>query len=528
MKRAFVIGFATWGAFAVAYWLLLHGRMHYAIAASIFAALFMATVVGSYRICVASLLDAKRLSANEAPIDGATFAAAGPIRVDGDPLLSPFTKRAAALYLYDIEHAVDSAEGGTRMVKDYSGLALASSHIDTPHGPIAIGGFVQLEGFDKEGASASHSARAYVAATEFENATFDAVAQMITGTGEHFRKDWKLTGDGVTKHSRAVEQIVAPGEPVCLIGYYEAGRIVPHGGVLPRLVRGMPENAIGALRSKAKLGFITATVIAIGVNAMVSLVFILPHAGVTRKTSFEEMYKYHEAVRRGDLAAAKKMVADGTPVNVPDLEGKTPLAIAGNDATASWLIEHGADVNAADEHGETVLMEQSTYGHAGIVKMLIAKGARVDAVESQYHTSALQQAEQYQRMNIVEILRNAGAHDDAVTEKNGKPLSEDDEPVRVAKAYLDALFAGDRDTLEAQWIPEKANYDNIDLADYKGGRPHPAHLLDGFANDHAATLELRGKSPQGPSVTWRYDLVRVNGIWKLRDETWETRFNGVD
>src|SRR5436305_1664175 len=43
------------------------------------------------------------------------------------------------------------------------------------------------------------------------------------------------------------------------------------------------------------------------------------------------------------------------------------------------------------------------------------------------------------------------------------------------------------------------------------------------ANGRAATLELRGKTPDGGSVTWRYDLVRVNGEWKLRDETWETR-----
>jgi hypothetical protein len=31
MKRAVIIGFATWAAFAIAYYALLHGHMRYAI-----------------------------------------------------------------------------------------------------------------------------------------------------------------------------------------------------------------------------------------------------------------------------------------------------------------------------------------------------------------------------------------------------------------------------------------------------------------------------------------------------------------
>jgi len=544
MKRALAIGLLTWAAFAAAYDVLLRGHMQYALAASIAAGLFMATVVGTYRISIADLRDARRLWQDVVPRDGEEVAVTGPIRVDGAPLRSPFTRRAAALYVYDIEHDMKSADDGMRAVKDYSGVALAPAYVDAFHGPVRLAGFPQLEGFERQSdasAAARNAAAAYVAATEFEDlsgfqfrATIDAVRQMIGGAAESVRKDWKLTNDGVTRQSRAVEQVVEPGEYVCLIGRYAGGRIAPAEGLTPRLVRGAPDAAAKALRWKAKQQFIVATAIALGVNFMVSLPFILPRIATpatatppqTKTTPFEEMYRYHDAIRRGDLAVAQRMAARGTPVNVPDLEKKTPLAIAGNEATAAWLIAKGADVNAADEHGQTVLMEQATYGHAGIVKMLIAHGARLDVVDPRYHMTALQVAEYTEHLDVAQVLRDAGAHDDTVTETNGAPLAADDPPVQAALRYLDALFANDRAAMSARWLHE--DFDDADLAKYRGARPHPAHLWRGFANDRAATLELRGKDPDGGSVTWRYDLARVNGEWKIRDETWETRFNGVE
>ncbi len=535
MKRAIATGFLTWAALAAIYWAVLRGHMPYALPAAIGAGLFMAVVAGTYRISINDLRSARRLSVDAMPRDGDTVAATGPIRVDSAPLRTPFSHRPAALYVYDVEH--DSGDG--QPVKDYSGLALAPAYVDAFHGPVRIGGFPQLEAFDKQfddSAKGRAAAQAYVRATKFEDlagfqfrATIDAVRQVIGGAGA-LRKDWKLTNDGVTSESRVVEQVVEPGEDVCLIGRYENGAIVPHEGVTPRLVRGRADAAVAALRGKAKQQFITATAIAIGVNLFVSLPFWLRTEPVkkTAKPSFEAMYKYHEAVRRGDLAAAQRMAANGIPVNVPDLEGKQPLAIAGNEATAAWLIANGADVNAADEHGQTVLMEQATYGHAGIVKMLIAKGARLDDVEPRWKMSALRQAEQYERMEVVKILHDAGAHDDAVTEANGEALADGDPPVRAALAYLDALFANDAKAMGALWVAGNQSFDEFDLKKWREARPHPAHLVRGFANDGAATLELRGKTPGGGHVTWRYGLARVNGEWKLRDETWETRFNGVE
>src|ERR1044071_2820457 len=396
MKRAAIIGLLTWAALAAIYYFVLRGHMRYALPAAIGAGLFMATVVGTYRISIDDLLNARRLSIDTEPRDGEDIAATGPIRVDGEPLRAPFSRRAAAIYIYEIDHDMRGSS-----VKDYSGFALAPSYVDAFHGPVRLAGFPRLEKFEK---TIVADPRPYVDKTQFDRAGLDALRQMLTGDGDRARKDFQLTDAGVTKESRAFEQIVEPGEIVCAIGRYESGRIVS-----PRIVRGRPDEAVNALRWKAKQQFITATAIAIGVNIFVALPFFLSTSGATKtqskKTSFDDMYHYHDAVRRGDLAAAQQMAAHGIPVNVPDLEGKQPLAIAGNEATAARVVANGADVTAADEHGQTVLMEQCRYGHAGIVKMLIAKGARLDDVEPRWHMSALKQAEQYQYMNIVQILR---------------------------------------------------------------------------------------------------------------------------
>src|ERR1051325_6005539 len=232
MKRAIAIGFLTWAAFAAIYDFVLRGHMSYALPAAIGAGLFMAVVAGTVRISIDDLLSARRLSIDTEPRDGETVAATGPIRVDGEPLRAPFSRRPAAIYIYEIDRDVRGSS-----VKDYSGFALAPSTVEAFHGPVRLAGFPRLENFEKTIAA---GARPDVAAATFE--------------------------------------------------------------------RGRPDEAATALRRKAKQQFITATVIAAGVNLFVSLPFFLrAPARPAHSTSFDAMYQYHDAVRRGDLAAAQRI-----------------------------------------------------------------------------------------------------------------------------------------------------------------------------------------------------------------------------
>src|SRR5689334_14801580 len=128
MKRAVVIGLLTWAALAAAYYVLLRGHMSHALLAAIAAGLFMATVAGTYRISIDDLLQVRRLSVDTPPREGEEIVATGPIRVDGEPLRAPFSRRPAAIYFYDVERDVRGS-----MIKDYSGFALAPSFVDAFH-----------------------------------------------------------------------------------------------------------------------------------------------------------------------------------------------------------------------------------------------------------------------------------------------------------------------------------------------------------------------------------------------------------
>jgi hypothetical protein len=47
------------------------------------------------------------------------------------------------------------------------------------------------------------------------------------------------------------------------------------------------------------------------------------------------------------------------------------------------LIEHGADVNAADWHGNTPLINAAYFGHLDAVKALLEKGANINAISKE-------------------------------------------------------------------------------------------------------------------------------------------------
>jgi len=87
------------------------------------------------------------------------------------------------------------------------------------------------------------------------------------------------------------------------------------------------------------------------------------------------------AIARGDLDAAQRHIAHGAGVNEPDPKsGSVPLSVAAlHDRLdmARYLIEHGADVSAANRDGNTPLHTAAFLGRTEMVQLLIEKGARV-------------------------------------------------------------------------------------------------------------------------------------------------------
>jgi uncharacterized protein len=72
------------------------------------------------------------------------------------------------------------------------------------------------------------------------------------------------------------------------------------------------------------------------------------------------------------------------------------------------LLAAGADVNAKDNGGGTVLMTASATGHLDVMQALLAKGADVNAKASDGRT-ALMMASETGRLDVVQALLDKGA-----------------------------------------------------------------------------------------------------------------------
>ncbi|XP_051226927.1 uncharacterized protein [Lolium perenne] len=103
-------------------------------------------------------------------------------------------------------------------------------------------------------------------------------------------------------------------------------------------------------------------------------------------TTYQGMNALHAAVRGlGKLAVCRYLVDQvGMDVNMWDTSEskKTPLehAVAGGNLPAArFLLDHGADLHQENEKGVTVIHLAAMKGKSEIVKLLLSRGADVDA-----------------------------------------------------------------------------------------------------------------------------------------------------
>ena len=87
------------------------------------------------------------------------------------------------------------------------------------------------------------------------------------------------------------------------------------------------------------------------------------------------------------------------------------IIAAGNGETnaVQTLLNKGADVNAQDEFGLTVLMFAAKSGNTTIVKLLLAKGASVNTKSKLLGYTALMNAAGFGNVEMVQALLDKGA-----------------------------------------------------------------------------------------------------------------------
>lgn len=120
-----------------------------------------------------------------------------------------------------------------------------------------------------------------------------------------------------------------------------------------------------------------------------------------------------QAVEADDLRAAEELIKQGTPVNVRDSSGLTPLMIAaghGNAGMVRLLLDGGADLFTVERRaGTSALHKACQGGSVEVVRLLVEAGAFVDWVAPTTGHTPLMDALWFKWPAVVEYLLERGA-----------------------------------------------------------------------------------------------------------------------
>jgi ankyrin repeat protein len=259
-----------------------------------------------------------------------------------------------------------------------------------------------------------------------------------------------------------------------------------------------------------------------------------------------------EAVKTGDLAAARALVAKGTDVNAPESDGTTALhwavqrndidlvsrllkagarvnvknafgstpmfeaALAGNAALLERLLAAGGDVESPNADGQTALMVAARTGQVEAVRLLLKKGASVSATEQWHGQSALMWAVAQGHADVVRELIAKGADVNLRSTVNNWQRQVTGEPravYRPAGGLTPLLFAAREGCLECVDALVTAGA-AIDVADPEGITPLNMAVIN-MHFDTAAALIRRGANPNKWDLWGRaplYSAVDVNTL----------------
>lgn len=120
-----------------------------------------------------------------------------------------------------------------------------------------------------------------------------------------------------------------------------------------------------------------------------------------------------QAVRAGDLPALQELVEkDPVVLAFQDSQGRSLLhgaAACGHKEMARWLIERGSPVNAVTVEMTTPLMQASLAGQLEVARLLIAKGADIEARNRYGRTALILVGRERGDVEMAKLLLDAGA-----------------------------------------------------------------------------------------------------------------------
>jgi ankyrin repeat protein len=114
-----------------------------------------------------------------------------------------------------------------------------------------------------------------------------------------------------------------------------------------------------------------------------------------------------ESAYLGKLGEVRRLVLEGTSVDVADAEKRTPMMFAafnGHTAVAEYLLDAGAMVDTKDSNGRTALMYAASGDFAETIGLLLKRGADVNVQGTLEGFTPLMTAAAEGQVEVVRLL----------------------------------------------------------------------------------------------------------------------------
>lgn len=166
-----------------------------------------------------------------------------------------------------------------------------------------------------------------------------------------------------------------------------------------RLTRGLTREIVlvtltvtAALAGPA--GFVTDTGLSAAVRSgnAAAVRSLLASGAKVNAPAADSSTPLHWAIEENNLEISSLLIDAGADVNAKTRYNITPLALAcanGNATIIERLLKAGVDANSRSEDGETALMTAALNGKVDAIKMLLTHGAQVNAIEPYKGQTAL-------------------------------------------------------------------------------------------------------------------------------------------
>jgi ankyrin repeat protein len=218
----------------------------------------------------------------------------------------------------------------------------------------------------------------------------------------------------------------------------------------------------------------------------------------------------HWAVRQDDLELADRLLRAGADPQAANRYGITPLylaAVNGNATVIERLLQAGSDPNAVGPDGETALMTVARGGHVAAARVLLGRGATVDAREAWHGQTALMWAAGQGHPAMLRELLEHGAN---VNARSGEETWERQTTAEPREKWLPPggltalLFAAREGCLDCVSVLVGAGAD-VNATTPDGLSPVLIALINGHY-DVAGALVTAGTDPNLADYTGRTAL----------------------